>query len=139
MDQATWDDALAQLDGPLLQSWRWGEYRRGQGWAVERIRVDGPAGTGLAQVLFKRVGPMSLAHLPRGPVVDGDAEAVMRELIDAVDEVCRKHRSASLVAELDRPLLSPDAYDRLGLVTGPPHLHPARTVKVALDSDEQLL
>lgn len=39
-DSARWDDAIARLDGDLLQSWRWGEFKQRHGWNVERIHVE---------------------------------------------------------------------------------------------------
>src|SRR5581483_6324410 len=76
MDQDSWDRALLELSGPLMQSWRWGEYKRSQGWEVERVCVSTPTGTAMAQLLFNHLGPTSLAYVPQGPVLTGDGPAV---------------------------------------------------------------
>ena len=139
MDATAWDGALRELGGSLMQSWRWGELSRGHGWEVERLRVDGPRGTGLAQVLFKRAGPVSLAYVLHGPVLGGEAPAVFGQLVAALDDACRRHRAVSLVLEPDRPLPLTGTYKSVGFVRGPGHFETSHVVKVPLGSDEMLL
>jgi hypothetical protein len=104
MDQVAWDSTIRKFGGSLLQSWHWGEYRRGQGWQVERVRSIRPCGTGLAQVMFKRFRPVSLAHVPRGPVLGGDAGEAFDGIVDALDAVCRCHHAVSLMSSpIGRP------------------------------------
>src|SRR5215472_11587992 len=65
-DAAQWDAELGALasPAPLLQSWAWGEVQRKSGWSVERLRL----GEAMASVLLRRVGPVTEAYVPRGPV-----------------------------------------------------------------------
>ena len=135
----SWDSAVQATHGHWRQSWRWGEYMRRQGWRVERIHTAGPSGAGLAQVLFKHWGPVSLAHIPRGPVLVGDAEAVLRELLAAVDAACRRHHALGLLIEPDRPLPRVVTDGGWGLVRSPEPRSPSRTVKVPLLDDRALL
>ena len=80
-----WDIQLAEHSGHLLQSWSWGEFKRGQGWAPERVAVSGSSGVGMAQVLFRHRGPLSIGYIPRGPVLAGDCAAVWPQLRAAID------------------------------------------------------
>jgi lipid II:glycine glycyltransferase (peptidoglycan interpeptide bridge formation enzyme) len=139
MDRADWDRAVREQGGSLLQSWRWGEFRRGDGWRVERVRVDGQSGIGMAQVLIRFVGPVGFAHVPRGPLVAGDGPAVLGELVAALDAVCRRHRAATLVLEPDQALPLPNAGPAPGFGPGPAHAYPDRTVVVPLRDDAGLL
>ena len=139
MDAAAWDGTLRELGGSLMQSWRWGELKRGHGWEVERLRVDSPRGIALAQVLFKRAGPVSLAYVLHGPALGGEAPAVFGQLVAALDDACRRHRAVSLVLEPDRPLPLTGTYKSVGFVRGPSHFEVSHVVKVPLGSDEMLL
>jgi len=135
--QLVWDRELARMGGSLLQSWRWGEYRRRQGWRIERLRVENGSGVALAQVMFKHAGPISFAHIPRGPVVSGDA--IWPDLVEAIDQTCRRHRAVSVVVECEQEPVFVAGQRQTGFAAGPPHLHPARTIKASLGSDDELL
>jgi lipid II:glycine glycyltransferase (peptidoglycan interpeptide bridge formation enzyme) len=73
-----WDRAVSERGGGLLQSWRWGEFKKASGWYAfrlmlgERESMHGPSICG--QVLFRSVPklplPVSIAYMPRGPVSD---------------------------------------------------------------------
>lgn len=107
-DGDRWDEAVKALDGGVLQSWAWGEWYREGGFLVERVCVDGPEGTGLAQVLIWPHTRPAEAHVPWGPVLQGDGQAVLRELFAALDETCGRHRPLTLVVEPPAPLRLPD-------------------------------
>ncbi len=76
-DQAMWDAFVAGAGGGLLQSWRWGEFRRSQGWDVLRLMVladEAPMGRrsprGAAQVLVRTIAPLgSFLYAAEGPVL----------------------------------------------------------------------
>lgn len=83
-----WDRIVALGNGGLLQSWRWGDFKRASGWSSSRLVLqqslasqDSAApyssvslGDPLicAQTLFRSVPrlplPVSIAYIPRGPV-----------------------------------------------------------------------
>jgi lipid II:glycine glycyltransferase (peptidoglycan interpeptide bridge formation enzyme) len=139
MDRERWDWTLLELGGPLMQTWQWGEYKRGHCWRIERVYVRTPDGTAMAQVLFRHVGPTSFAYVPHGPAIAGDGPAVFGRLVAALDAVCRRHRAATLVLEPARPLPLTGSYKAAGFVRGPSHIQVVETLKVLLGSDEQLL
>ncbi len=140
-ERGRWDATVKALDGSVLQSWAWGQWYRHWGFTVERIRVDGPTGTGLAQILVWPHGPVAEARLARGPVLSGrDKAAVARELFAAIDEVCERHRPLTLTVEPSAPLPLRDAEGASGFVRGAGRwCCPGRTVVVPLLDDEALL
>lgn len=137
-DHTRWNEALTRLDGDLLQSWSWGEFKRRHGWEVERLHIEGPDGEALAQLLFRRKGPFSLGYLPRGPLIPG-GEMAATELLNAIDDACTRHRAITLVVEPDRPLPPSWTQSGRGFTDGPESFQTSRTVKVALADDALLL
>src|SRR5215216_5418668 len=115
-DRGSWEAAIAEYGGTAMQSWPWGAFLQRLGYTVERVRVDGPHGIGLAQVVFEDLGHGTIAHIPRGPVVTGEWLPVARALFAAVDEVAEQHGAVSVVVEPDAPLSPDAAYPDLGFV-----------------------
>ncbi len=136
---ATWNRQLEEQRGHLLQSWEWGEFKHKHGWSADRIRVEGPDGVGMAQILFKQRGPVSLGYVPRGPVISGNISAVWSELRSAIDHSSRGHRAMTTILEPDHSLPLAASYRQANVVAGPRHIQPGRTVKVELLEDEALL
>jgi lipid II:glycine glycyltransferase (peptidoglycan interpeptide bridge formation enzyme) len=137
-DQA-WDHHLCRLGGHLLQSWRWGEFKARHGWSVTRVAVGAPEPQAMAQVLFRHVGPFSVAYIPRGPAFAPGAAGALRDLFGEIDRICRERRAIHLIVEPDQPLPFTGTYKSEGFVRGPDHFQPGRTVKVPLLEDEALL
>ena len=135
----SWDHMLGQLGGHPLQSWAWGEVKGRHGWRVERIGFEADWGSGMAQVLFRRKGPVSIAYVPRGPALTGDVERGFRHLTALLDHVCRRNLAISLIVEPAGPLGFEGSYRSFGYVRGPAPIQPARTVSVRLLPDEALL
>jgi peptidoglycan pentaglycine glycine transferase (the first glycine) len=140
-ERGQWDATVKALDGSVLQSWAWGEWYRQWGFELERIRVDGPQGTGLAQVMVWPHGPVAEARLARGPVLSGeDKAAVARELFAAVDEVCERHQPLTLTVEPPAPLPLAGTEAAAGFLQEAARwCCPGRTVIVPLLDDESLL
>ncbi|CAN5865639.1 peptidoglycan bridge formation glycyltransferase FemA/FemB family protein [soil metagenome] len=131
-----WDAALQSTGGHLLQSWRWGEFKALHGWEPERISsADGAA---MAQVLFRRKGPVSVGYVPRGPAW-GKSATNLHVLIEAIDEAARRRRALYTIFELERDLPGSPTSDADGWIPGPEHIQPGRTVKIALEGDDEML
>jgi lipid II:glycine glycyltransferase (peptidoglycan interpeptide bridge formation enzyme) len=138
VDPSAWDAAVQSAGGHLLQSWRWGTFKRGFGWEVERIALPRDGGAALAQVLFRNKAGVSIGYIPRGPVWPADDPDAIEALWDRVDEVAKRRRTLNIILEPDQPL--PDeALMNLHLVPGPEPIQPARSVKVDLLDDQSLM
>lgn len=135
----TWDSQLGINGGHLLQSWNWGELKRRHCWTPERITVCDGGGLAMAQVLFRHMGPVSIGYVPRGPMIRGDCPSLWPRLRARIDEVARRHRAMSVILEPDVPLDFASNGKDSGMVSGPVHIQPARTVKVPLIDDDALL
>lgn len=134
-----WNAALLGNGGHLLQSWEWGEFKSRHGWAAERVSVHGADGDGYAQILFRSKGPISIGYIPRGPLMTGTPDKVWPELRAEIDRVAKRHRAISVIIEPDRHLGLTGTYRNAGVVQGPAHLQPERTVKMPLEDDEAML
>jgi lipid II:glycine glycyltransferase (peptidoglycan interpeptide bridge formation enzyme) len=134
-DPEAWDARLAELGGHLLQSWRWGEFKRRSGWDVDRIATDD--GSAMVQVLYRKRGPVSVAYVPRGPAWSGD-DASLPELIDRLERAAKRRRAIFAIVEQEHPL--PVGADFLAKwSTGPDYVQPGRTVKIPLADDNTIL
>jgi lipid II:glycine glycyltransferase (peptidoglycan interpeptide bridge formation enzyme) len=136
---AVWNDGVRDHGGHLLQTWQWGEFKAGFGWQPERISVRTPDGEVYAQVLFRQRGLVSIGYVPRGPVIAGNADRVWPAFRDELDRVAKRHRAMSVILEPDVVTGLTLTYEEAGLVPGPAHLQPARTVKVPLLDDDAIL
>lgn len=134
-----WNKALLANEGHLLQSWEWGEFKSRHGWQAERVSVKGAHGEGYAQILFRTKGPVSIGYIPRGPILTGTPDKVWPELRNEIDKVAKRHRAISVIIEPNQHLGLTGRYADAGLVQGPAHLQPERTVKMRLDDDETML
>lgn len=138
-DRAVWNEALARLDGHLLQTWEWGDFKQEQGWQPERIVIGEGEPRALAQVLYRHKGPVSIGYIPRGPAVAPDDLEAAKLLLKEIDRRSRSHRALSLVIECDRPTAGFTDGAIGGIGIGPERIQPGRTVKVALADDAALL
>ena len=150
-----WDRCVARDPrGHLLQTWAWGELKREFGWTPVRIAVSGPTPSGGngsderdvvagAQVLYRRLGPMSMAYVPKGPWCTQDSSespcVALQTLWQAIHSVSKRMRAVALKVE-------PEWYDQererhewlssQGFRPADP-VQPRRTLIVDLDADEE--
>lgn len=134
-----WDDAVRDGGGHLLQSWRWGEFKKLHGWDVERFAVVTERSVNLAQVLYRSRGPVSMAYIPRGPVFDPRDTDGLRQLFAQIDFASKKRRSLYLMVESNTALPFTGSFKSEGFVRGEDHFQPSRTVKIPLLPDAELL
>ncbi|MDQ3653843.1 MAG: aminoacyltransferase, partial [Chloroflexota bacterium] len=104
----------------------------------ERVLVDNETGTALAQILFRKRGPFTVAYMPRGPVV-GANDALAADLLRGIDAVCTRHRAILLVIEPHKTF--PPSWLNMdgAFAPGPASFQTSRTVKVELVDDATLL
>lgn len=108
-------------------------------WTPDRVVVENDHGLGMAQILYRKRGPISLGYIPRGPLLQGDPEHLWPELRQRIDVSARAHRAISVIIEPDTNLELADTYRDAGVVAGPAHLQPGRTIKIPLHDDEAML
>lgn len=100
-ERDAWDQFVAAADnGHILQSWAWGEYKRRAGWKPIRLAVFREDRIcAAAQMLVRSVARLSLAYVPRGPVVSATDTAAYGELLKGLHLHARRHRSIFLKIE----------------------------------------
>lgn len=138
-DQESWDRLLQELGGQFHQSWRWGEFRKRDGWGVERVVVERGSGTGMAQIMFKRRGPVSTAFVPRGPLIRGEDLQILPAVLAAIAAVSRRHRAIHVNIEPERAIEWDGMTGSSRIVEGGDQYTPGRTVMVPLVDDEALV
>jgi lipid II:glycine glycyltransferase (peptidoglycan interpeptide bridge formation enzyme) len=140
-DPLGWDRAVSNLGGHLLQTWLWGEFKARHGWSPIRLllSVNGRPKIG-AQILFRRIGMMTVAYVPRGPLAEEISAAELAAFTRAIDEECHRRRAIAV-------LIEPETHE-LPLSLGRSQLwksnrvlvQPRRTIKLFIgQSDDALL
>lgn len=132
----------------LLQSYEWGELKRGTGWRPIRfiVRDEGGAPRAAATALEKPLPYVnrSFLYAPRGPVMAYDDEAVFERVVAVLREVARERRAAFIKIDPDVPKPRPDltaALARLGFVPARFRRHwggvqPVAVCRLSIDADE---
>ncbi len=104
-DKTAWNAAVAGLGGSVLQSYEWGEFRRGGGWTPLRLLAED--GSSASQILLRKLPGVggSLAYAPYGPLVSApeDLPAVARAVAGHA-----KSRGARLLEIEPRVVNAPD-------------------------------
>lgn len=101
----------------FLQSYEWGELKRGTGWLPLRLLVT-KEGTPIAAIsLLKRKLPFfgrSILYAPRGPVMGKECDPASEEFFwQEVVKLGKKHRAILLKIDPDIPLPDETAIKRL--------------------------
>jgi len=144
LDDAAWDSFVATSpNGHLLQTSRWGALKARFGWGVERVALaDGDAIIAGAQVLYRSFPfGLTLAYVPKGPLVDWDDERAVRTLLAALRQAAHRHRAFCLKLEpdlLDDPALAARLL-RHGLRPSPQPVQPRSTIIIDLHGEEDEL
>ncbi len=141
LDEDSWDQLVAtDTQGHLLQTWAWGDLKAAFGWEAVRVAVarDGVLCMG-AQILYRRLGPLTIGYIPKGPVLpDRDTEDVA-QLWEAIDALSHQRRAVLLKVEPEWRDDEPEHHEWLrkhSFVPSPETVQPRRTIIVNLSSDE---
>jgi lipid II:glycine glycyltransferase (peptidoglycan interpeptide bridge formation enzyme) len=163
VDATVWDAAVtAAANGHILQTYAWGELKSRFGWEAARLALEvpparpaadeaearpgasGSARAALAlgaQVLFRKLGPVSLAYIPRGPWGDlGNrtlTQQLQLQLWSTIHGEARRRRAVFLKVE---PFLVDDAVHRQlladwGFRQSAQRVQPVSTIVVDLAPD----
>ena len=140
----SWDAFVAQDPrGHLLQSWAWGELKGAFGWTPMRMAIerDGSLVAG-AQVLYRRMGTLTVGYVPKGPVLLDDDPATLDALIRGLRDQASRRRCIWLTLEpewLDTEDERKAWLTSRGLEPSPLCIQPRRTIMVDLTPDEDAL
>jgi peptidoglycan pentaglycine glycine transferase (the first glycine) len=125
-DPATWNHTLRDLPcAHILQTWEWGVFKqRETGWTPERLLFKNELGAvvAAASVLTRRVGPLRVMYVPKGPALDYSDPDLVRGVLDHLETRARQQRAIWLK-------IDPDVIAGTGLPGGtdpdrPPHDDP---------------
>jgi peptidoglycan pentaglycine glycine transferase (the first glycine) len=142
VNRQTWDAfVVSHPAGHLLQTWAWGELKARFGWRALRLALVEAGGlVAGAQVLFRPVLPgISLAYVPKGPLVDWADAAQAGALLDSLRAACHARRSIFLKIEphvLDYVALR-ESVVRHGVLVSEHAVQPPRTIVVDLKPAEE--
>jgi peptidoglycan pentaglycine glycine transferase (the first glycine) len=141
-DQSNWDSIIDHLGGSILQSWRWGEFKRLHGWEPVRLAVRaGDRPSVAAQVLIRSMGPFTVLYVPRGPATTPDVTSgELAAMTMAIDELATERRAVIAFLEPDDRSIRLATSGTLAWIQSQVELQPLRTIKVSVNrSDEELL
>jgi peptidoglycan pentaglycine glycine transferase (the first glycine) len=138
LDSAAWDASLAQAGGHLLQTWAWGDLKAAFGWSAQRLAVaEGGRLIAGAQVLYRRLGPVSVAYVPRGPWGDLADAKVMRALLTGLHAQAR--RRLAIFLKVEPPMVegaaNAAALSAWGFQSSAQRVQPLSTIVVDLSPD----
>ena len=143
-DSSVWDRLVASDPrGHLLQTFAWGELKGSFGWEPVRVAVeqDGALVAG-AQVLYRRLGPLSVGYIPKGPVLLRGEPQVAQALWQAVHEQSQRRRALFLKIEPERRDDDERYLAQLrdwGFAPSQETIQPRRTIVVSLSEDEDTI
>ncbi len=99
-----WNDALRTLPyAHILQSWEWGEFKRvTTGWQPHRIAFkQGDAIVAMASVGIRKIGPLRVMYIPKGPALAYADADLAASVLDALQALARKQFAVWLKIDPD--------------------------------------
>jgi peptidoglycan pentaglycine glycine transferase (the first glycine) len=103
-DPAAWNDLLRPLpNAHVLQTWEWGEFkRRTTGWTAERLAFQQDGQTvAAAQILTRRIGPLGVMYVPKGPALDYTKPDLLAAVLDHLQGLARRRSAIWLKIDPD--------------------------------------
>ena len=104
-DPATWNARLRDLPtAHILQTWEWGAFKQIEtGWNPERLLFKNAAGAPVAaaSVLTRRIGPLRVMYVPKGPALDYTNLDRVRAVLDHLEGLARRRRALWLKIDPD--------------------------------------
>ncbi len=102
---STWDDTIRRLPyAHLLQTEEWGEFkRRSTGWTPEKIllRDSWEHVVGAALVLTRRIGPLAVMYVPKGPMLDYYDPLLLKQMLERLETLARRRLAIWLKIDPD--------------------------------------
>jgi len=108
-DSEIWNSFVAASPtGHLLQSWQWGQLKAAFGWQAVRVGIEDRGRlVASAQVLFRSLPLpfpcLSIAYIPKGPVLDFGNQETSEALLSAIHRLTCQKRAILLKIEPELP------------------------------------
>ncbi len=139
-----WDAFVAaRPDSHILQSSRWGQFKAAFGWQAACVAIEDEGRlVGGAQVLFRSLAPgLTVAYVPKGPVVDWADEETVEALLTALHDLVSKKQAILLKIEPDLPdePANVEMLRAYGFRSSPQTVQPRSTILLDLTADEQTI
>lgn len=138
-DPQAWDAEVQRLGGRLLQSWRWGEFKRRHGWRPFRFFIETAEVSAAAQVLVRSLGGLSVLYVPRGPLCERPTHDLAEGFCRAVEALARDSHAITILAEPEDDRGSALLPPELGWKPSRAVIQPLRTLRVPLGEDDDML
>ncbi len=136
----------AYSDGHLLQSYAWGDFKRRHNWPALRVIITEPGSDKIlagAQVLFREMAGLSVAYVPKGPLVDWSNQPLAEALLKTLKNTTRRRRAIYLKIEPNLPAdpaLEKLLQENYGFRLSSETVQPRSTIRVDLSaSPEKIL
>ncbi len=103
-DRDPWNDTLQTLPyAHVLQTWEWGEFKRATtGWQPTRLAFSrGDRVVAMASVGIRRVGPLEVMYVPKGPALDYTDADLVTEVLRSLQQMARRHGAIWLKIDPD--------------------------------------
>jgi peptidoglycan pentaglycine glycine transferase (the first glycine) len=101
----SWDEAIRSLPyRHILQTEEWGEFkRRSTGWTPDKIllRDQHDEIAGGALILTRRIGPLSVMYVPKGPMLEYSDPLLLNQMLDRLEKLARQQRAIWLKIDPD--------------------------------------
>src|SRR5258706_15627410 len=104
-NELPWNDTIKTLPyAHILQTEEWGEFkRRSTGWTPEKILLRDKHNTvvGGALVLTRRLGPLVVMYVPKGPMIEYADPLLMNQMLERLEKLARQRRAIWLKIDPD--------------------------------------
>src|SRR5258708_29301504 len=92
-----WNDTIRSLPyAHILQTEEWGEFkRRSTGWIPEKIilRDQRNSVVGGALILTRRIGPLAVIYVPKGPMLDYNDPLLLDQMLETLEKLAQRDRA----------------------------------------------
>src|SRR5215813_3542160 len=96
----SWNDTIRPLPGAhVLQTEEWGNFkRRTTGWQPDKITFKDQYDevVGAAMTLTRRLGPLAMMYVPRGPMLDYSDPLLLNQALERLEGVARQNFAIQL-------------------------------------------
>ncbi len=100
-----WDETIRGLPyAHILQTEEWGEFkRRSTGWTPDKILLRDAHNrvVGAALALTRRIGPLAVIYVPKGPMLNYNDAPLLGQMLDQLESLARRQHAIWLKIDPD--------------------------------------